>query len=577
VFEVLTELRIHNLAVIDELAIEFGPGLNVLTGETGAGKSIILGALGLVLGGRGTPDLVRTGEESARVGAAFEARIPEPTAELLTKYGLTVDDEDTVIVARQLASSGRSRVYINDQFATTTLLKALGEAWVDLHGQHEHQSLFRTEEHLTFLDDFAGVAADRSRLSEAHARIQVLRSELRALQQEQRETLREREYLEHEVEELGRADLRPDEDVELEAERRRLQNAETLRATAESLFGHLGPGVPGSVLENLRVALQEIRSLRQFDESLKETESRLDALFYEAEDIATRVRQYRDSVEFSPERKSQVEDRLVLLFELKRRYGGTLTDAIARLAESQARLSSLTTGSAEIERVRENLRSALREAGRMAFALSDARQTAASALEERVEAQLAELGMERTAFRVSVTQDESESGLLRRHERSYNLSATGLDAVEFLISPNVGEALKPLNRIASGGEISRVMLALKTVLSDVDRVPTLVFDEIDTGIGGSTAAIVGTKLSQLAETRQVICITHLPQIASRADRHFRVAKHVEGDGSSARTVTTVERLTDDERVSELARMLGGDSVTSRAHAHELLASRSLTS
>jgi len=556
VFEVLTELRIHNLAVIDELAIEFGPGLNVLTGETGAGKSIILGALGLVLGGRGTPDLVRTGEESARVGAAFEARIPEPTAELLTKYGLTVDDEDTVIVARQLASSGRSRVYINDQFATTTLLKALGEAWVDLHGQHEHQSLFRTEEHLTFLDDFAGVAADRSRLSEAHARIQVLRSELRALQQEQRETLREREYLEHEVEELGRADLRPDEDVELEAERRRLQNAETLRATAESLFGHLGPGVPGSVLENLRVALQEIRSLRP---------------------IATRVRQYRDSVEFSPERKSQVEDRLVLLFELKRRYGGTLTDAIARLAESQARLSSLTTGSAEIERVRENLRSALREAGRMAFALSDARQTAASALEERVEAQLAELGMERTAFRVSVTQDESESGLLRRHERSYNLSATGLDAVEFLISPNVGEALKPLNRIASGGEISRVMLALKTVLSDVDRVPTLVFDEIDTGIGGSTAAIVGTKLSQLAETRQVICITHLPQIASRADRHFRVAKHVEGDGSSARTVTTVERLTDDERVSELARMLGGDSVTSRAHAHELLASRSLTS
>jgi len=285
------------------------------------------------------------------------------------------------------------------------------------------------------------------------------------------------------------------------------------------------------------------------------------------------VRAYRDRVESDSARLAEVESRLALLYDLKRKYGPTVADILARQRESEARYASLETRAAEIERLKERLRSDLREAGRQAFALSERRQQAARLLEARIEEELRSLAMERTRFHVSVEPMESETGLLRRHEKGYNLTETGVDRVEFLLAPNVGEALRPLTKIASGGETSRVMLAIKTVLADVDPVSTLVFDEIDSGIGGETATVVGRKLQELGRSRQVLCITHLPQIAALSDAHFHVWKEVRGEGEEARTRTHARRLSEEERIAELARMLGGDSETSRAHARELRARR----
>jgi DNA repair protein RecN (Recombination protein N) len=568
----LLELRIQNLAVIEELALEFAPGFNVLTGETGAGKSIILGALNLVLGGRGSPEIIRAGAESARVEAAFDAPVPEPTRELLSRYGVDVDDREPVVVSRQLTANGRSRVYINGQFATTTLLKALGDVWVDIHGQHEHQSLFRVETHLELLDAYSQVGEARAALAVAYERVQSARSRLRALQIEQQNTLREREYLEHELAELNRAALKEGEDESLEAERKRLQNAQALSRVSNGLFGRLYEA-PGSALEQLQACRTQLGALRQLDESFKELESRLDTLYYELEDVSLFVRDYRDRLDFDAARLEEVEARLSLIYEMKRKYGLTISDVLARQRATQERHDSLKTRSDEMERLKEALRGDLREAGRIAFALSDRRREVARLLEERVEGELQGLAMTKTRFRVSVEPLESETGLLRRHDKGYNLTGTGVDRVEFLIAPNVGEPLRPLTKVASGGEISRVMLALKTVLADVDTVSTLVFDEIDSGIGGETATVVGRKLQALGRSRQVLCVTHLPQIAALSDAHFHVAKEVDGAGDDARTVATARRLASEERVAELARMLGGDSETSRAHARELLAFR----
>lgn len=564
----LLELRIQNLAIIEALHLEFASGFNVLTGETGAGKSIILGALGFVLGGRGSPEMIRSGADAARVEAAFDSPLPPTTRELLSKYGVEIEENEPIVLSRQLFLNGKSRVHINGQFATTTLLKALGDVWVDIHGQHEHQSLFRVEAHCDLLDAYGKAEEMRRAFAIAYERVQASRSRLRVLQEEQKNALREREYLEHELEELQRADLKEGEDENLETERKRLQNAETLFQTAHSVFERLYQ-TPGSALEQLETCRFQLRALRQLDESFKELETRLETLSYELEDIVFQLRDYRDRLEFDPHRLEEVNDRLALIREMKRKYGPTLADVLARQRQTQERYDSLKSRSEEIEQLKETLRRDLREAGRLAFALSDRRREVATLLEERVEAELQNLAMERARFRVAVESLESETGLLRRHEKSYNLMGTGVDRVEFLIAPNVGEPLRPLAKIASGGEISRVMLALKTVLSEVDPVPTLVFDEIDSGIGGETATVVGRKLQELGRHRQVLCITHLPQIAALAEAHFYVVKTVEG----VRTVVTARRLDETERIAELARMLGGDSDTSRAHARELLASR----
>jgi DNA repair protein RecN (Recombination protein N) len=570
---VLLELRIHNLAVIDELALEFGPGLNVLTGETGAGKSVIVGALGLILGEKASAELVRSGADAARVEAALELRLPADTRERMAEAGVRLEDGGPLIVSRQVSAAGRSRAYLNGQLVTNELLRVLGQAWVDIHGQHDHQSLFRVETHLDLLDAFAGASGLRAAVGQSHERIQRLRGRLRSMQEEHQSLRREREVLEHEVNELTSAALQPGEDDALEVEKRRLQNAERLYAGAREVVGRLYDAPGASAFEALGAALSALQALRRMDEALKEPESRLEAAYYEVEDLARQVREYLRRLEFAPERLEEVERRLGRIAQLKRRYGATIEDVLARQEATRAALRSLATGAEKLEALREELRAELVEAAKQAFALSEKRQTAARELERRVESELDALGMKRTRFRADVVPMQSERGLIRRHEKGYTLGATGLDAVEYLISPNVGEDLRPLTKIASGGEIARVMLALKTVLGAGDTVSTLVFDEVDAGIGGVVGTVIGRKMRDLAASRQVLCVTHLPQIAACAQVQIAVRKVVHEDGGQTRTRVIAARLDEAARVAELARMLGGDTETARAHAQELLHSR----
>lgn len=565
----LHELHIENLAVIDELTLEFAPGFNVLTGETGAGKSIILGALGLVIGGRAGPELIRTGEETARVEAAIEFTIPPPLLAKLSEAGVETRADEPLIVSRRLNASGRTHARLNGGLTTNAMLQALGEACIDIHGQHEHQSLFRVQTHMDLLDAFADVEPLRRAVAGCHDRILALRRELRDLQQNQRAAERERELLTHEIDELDQAALREGEEEKLDAERRRLLNAEKIHDVAESLHARLQGADDAGVLEELRTALTELRALRDYDDSVKPLETRLDTVYYELEDVALQLSAYRDGLDASPGRLSTVGARLDLIYQLKRKHGDTVSDVLRYHEEAREKLRRITGGAESIRNLAQALRGELRDAAEQAMALSDKRRIAARELEKRVVAELAELGMEKAEFHVRVEPVEAPNGLIKSGEKSYKLGAGGVDDVEFLIAPNLGETPRPLNRIASGGEISRVMLALKTVLAEMDRVSTLVFDEVDSGIGGATAAVVGRKLRQLAESRQVVCITHLPQIAAMADRHFRVEKRVEGD----RTRTTATRLNEESRVAELAQMLGGETETSRAHARELMRAR----
>ncbi|MDA1190972.1 MAG: DNA repair protein RecN, partial [Candidatus Poribacteria bacterium] len=516
----LCELRIEHLAVIDALRLEFRPGLNVLTGETGAGKSIILGALGLVLGDKADSNLVRTGEDAAFVEAAIEVDLPDTVAAMLHEAGIVVSRDEPIIVARQVNANGRGRSYVSGRMATNQLLQTLGEAWIDIHGQHEHQSLFRIETHLALLDAFAKTSPLRELVSDSYDRILTLRRRLRDLQQEQRQTLLEREHLEHERDEIEAAALEVGEDERLEQERNRLANAERLFETANDLYERLYNATRVAVVEQLRRASGELAELRRLDESLKELEKRLESVFYETEDIAFRIRDYRSTLEFNPQRLGELEERLQRIFQLKRKYGESIEDILARCDAVRAKLRVIETGADEIDKIKEELRVELREAGRLAFELSERRQEAALRLQSEVETELAQLAMDKSRFFVSVTPMESDQGLIRRRETGYNLTASGIDRVEFLIAPNVGEEARPLNRIASGGELSRVMLAMKTVLSAMDPISTLVFDEVDSGVGGETGTVVGRKLCQLASTAQVICITHLPQIAAMADHHI---------------------------------------------------------
>lgn len=562
----LHELHIKNLAVIDELTLEFAPGLNVLTGETGAGKSIILGALGLIIGQRGGPELVRTGEDFARVEASIDFEMPPELLTRLHEAGVETDGDEPLIVTRRVSAAGRTRAQLNGCLTTNAILQALGEACIDIHGQHEHQSLFRVQTHMDLLDAFADVEPLRRSVGACHDRILTLRRELRDLQQNQRAAERERELLTHEVEELDKAALREGEEEKLDAERRRLLNAEKIHDIADSLYTRLQGAGDEGVLEQLRTALTELQALRDFDDSVKPLETRLDTVYFELEDVALQLSAYRDDLDPSPARLSTVGERLDLIYQLKRKYGDTVSAVLRYHDEARDKLRRITGGAESIRGLAQELRAELRDATEHALALSDKRQAAARELEKRVVSELAELGMDKAEFHVSVQPVEAPNGLIKSGEKSYKLGAGGVDDVEFLIAPNLGETPRPLNRIASGGEISRVMLALKTVLAEMDRVSTLVFDEVDSGIGGATAAVVGRKLRQLAESRQVVCITHLPQIAAMADRHFRVEKTVEGD----RTRTTATRLDEESRVAELAQMLGGDTKTSRAHARELM-------
>ena len=573
-------LSIRNIALIDELELELSPGLNIFTGETGAGKSVILKSIGLVLGERASADIVREGANFAEVEVSVAPDDEHPiwhTAQSETDDPLladalsdVLDPSDVVILSRRITASGRSRCLVNGRLVNLKQLQALGTLLVDIHGQHEHQSLFRTQTHLKLLDDFGGSSEARQHVGKVYTQLRALQQEAASLTETLKASEREKELLEFEIKELTSANLEEGEDERLADEARILKNAEALSESADRAYRQLdddgGAGF-GSPVERLKAAAKELTKLSEFDDSLSELQDRLESSLYELEDIALQVRHYAEAMESNPMRLEEVTDRLALIGKLKRRYGNSIPEILAYHAEAEQKLETLQLGSEKQDALQAEIHKTIQEAQHLSTALSAKRLHVANHLSERIEKELRTLGMDKAEFQASVRHIPDERGPFQIDGKRYAFRSDGMDDVEFLIAPNVGSEARPIARIASGGEISRIMLALKTVLVQVDEIPTLLFDEVDSGIGGKVADVVGEKLKELSTSAQVICITHLPQIARFADSHFRVDKDVVGE----RTLITAKPLTAEEQVSEIARMHGGkETEIGLAHARELL-------
>ncbi len=528
-------LRIEHLAVIDAVQVEFEPGLNVLTGETGAGKSMLVEAVGLLMGGRASADLIRTGEKMASVQAEF----------------------DDLIVRRDINAQGRSRAFVNDTLVTAASLGEQASPLVELHGQHEHQTLLDPHSHLLMLDEFAGLAPAREQVAAAYREWQRLQSEFDAFQMDEREKAARLDLLKFQVGELEKARLRPGEDQELDTTRRVLSSADKLQRLSGDAYAALYDS-DEAALARLGTVWKRIAELAEVDPTfLPHLEAR-DAIKSQLEDLAQMLRAYGETIDASPARLQEVEDRLALLERLKRKHGPALADVIAKRDALSRQLEALENADERRAGLESETRAARDEFLGRARALSRTRRDAATQFGGRIQALLGELAMGRTRFDVRFEPEPAEAAW----------SETGIDVAECYLSANVGEDLRPLARIASGGELSRVMLAIRTLAAAGAPGKTLIFDEIDAGIGGRVADVVGKKLRAIGDSFQVLCITHLPQIAAAGHVHFHISKRV----TNGRTQTEVVRLDEAGRVEELARMIGGAAPTdaARAAARELL-------
>jgi DNA repair protein RecN (Recombination protein N) len=566
---VLEQLTIRNFAIIDQLELRWRSGLTVITGETGAGKSIIIDAVGALLGDRLGPEVVRGGADRALIEGVFAVgELTPELAQLLDEYGLEPED-GALIVSRELAGSGgRGGARINGRTVPLAVLQDLGERLVDVHGQSQHMALLRAREQLEYLDRFASVADERARVASLVRDLRAAREARRGLLAEERETARLVDMLRHEVAEIERAEIRPDEDDELQAERTRLQHVERLREAASTAHDALmgieaeSGDQPGAV-DLLGRAVIACQDGSRFDPSLGGEMENLNAALAQAEESARTLRDYLDTIEADPAALERTEERLFLLGDLKRKYGETLTDVLAYAQQARERLDTIEHRAerlAQLEQREAGLVSALAAA---ACDLSTKRSAASTRLAADVQAELADLRLAGARFRVSISSAEDAEGL-PIDGRTLAFDTTGIDRVELLVAANPDEEPRPMARVASGGELARIALALKTILSRAETRPTLIFDEIDVGVGGRTAPVIGQKLwSVSAAGHQVLCVTHMPQVAAFADQHVVVTK--EG-------TTRVLALDGESRVEELAAMLAGTATDSaRQSARELLA------
>ncbi len=565
----LTELRIQDFAIIDRLELRFEPGFNVITGETGAGKSILIDAVSLLVGGRADREMVRAEARRAVVEGTFdlEQGVEAAIGPILARESLEGDDERTLILTREVRADGRGVCRVNGVTVPLALLREIGEVLVDIHGQGEHLSLFRPREHINLLDRYANLEAPRAELAEIVRRLEGVRRELKALLADEAALARRADLLKFQIDEIGQAAPRPGEDGELNEERVRLANAEKLAELAEEAQRALydGDQAGASATDRLAQAAVALSRLVKIDATMTEQHVLAESLSAQAEDLARTLRVYRQSVEFSPARLNEVEARLQVLNTLKRKYGGSIEAVLAWAEKARAELETITHSETRVEDLRAAEDELLHAIGAMAETLSAARAEASGKLAAQVVEELAALRMEHTRFEVSIAHQEDPQGAYVG-ERRLAFDSTGVDQVEFLVSANPGEPLRPLVKVASGGEASRLMLALKTVLSRADRTPTLIFDEIDQGIGGRVGAVVGEKLWGLTSGHQVLVITHLAQLAGFGDAHFRASKQVR----KGRTITNVEMLHDKARVTELAAMLGAQTESAHQNAAELL-------
>jgi len=566
----LAELSVRDFAIIDAIDLRLAPGFNVLTGETGAGKSILIDAVDLLLGGRADPTFVRAGAEAARIEGLFrlDERTQARIAPILEREGLEGERPDELLLGREIRREGRSICRVNGRTVSLALLKEIGQNLVDIHGQSEHLSLLRVCEHLNLLDRYAGLEEERAELAELVHQLRAVRTELEKLRRDERELARRADLLRFQVEEIESARLEPGEEEALLEERTRLANAEQLAALTSEAYALLYEGSDGAnaALDLIGQALRALAALAKIDPATAEIAQAVEAASYQLDDAARTLRHYQDTIEFNPARLNQVEERLDLIRRLKRKYGDSIPDILAYARQAAAELEGLTHSEERVEVLRLEEEALLRRIGAKAERLSQARREAALRLAEGIERELTDLRMAGARFAVDIQWVEDESGV-PVGERRYAFDATGIDRVEFLVAPNPGEGLKPLVKIASGGETSRLMLALKTVLSRADQTPTLIFDEIDQGIGGRVGVTVGRKLWGIADAHQVLCVTHLPQLAGYGDAHFKVEKQVIGE----RTVTRVRELDEAGRVEELAQMLGASGQAVQQSARDILA------
>lgn len=571
----LAELDIRDFAIVDRLRVALLPGLNVITGETGAGKSIVIDAVSSILGGKTAAEYLRTGSDQAHVEGVFALTEQEANDELLAvlaDHGLAIED-GTLILSRDLYRSGRTVARVNGRAVPVTVLQQIGQSLVDIHGQSEHLSLLRPAYQLDLLDDYAGALDSKAKVSSSLAVLRGVRREMERLSADERELARRADLLRFQVEEIAAARLVPGEEEDLRQERTLLANAEKLAASADTAYRALyaDENETASALDRLGEAEGALLELAKLDPSLQAYAEAVSGAVYQVDEAGRAMRAYRDAVEFNPTRLQEIEERLDLIQSLKRKYANSIEEVLEFGKRASAELDSLVHSEERRTELRAEEEEQLRQTGQLAAELSAKRQQAASALGAAIEAELLDLQMKGAKFSVLIEQAPDPTGVplsAGLEGQRFACDSTGVDRVTFLISPNPGEPLKPLAKIASGGEMSRLLLALKTVLSRSDRIGTLIFDEVDVGVGGRGGKVIGEKLAGLSRRHQVLCVTHLPQVASFADSHFRIAKVV----SEGRTSTSVTRLPEAERIDEIAAMMAGANITpsARQSAAELL-------
>ncbi|MCD6356521.1 MAG: DNA repair protein RecN [Anaerolineaceae bacterium] len=565
----IKELRIENFAIIDHLELVFSEGLTTFTGETGAGKSILLDAIEALMGGRAEYTMIRADAERANLEAVFA--VPDfnrnKILAILDAQDL-LDNEEEILFNREIRRNGRNTARLNGRIVSVSLMREIGSYLVDIHGQSEHLSLLTVRQHLHLLDRFAKNNALINAYQHIFEQVKEVRQQLAELREAERDAARQTDLLKYQIKEIEAAKLQPGEEEIMRRELSRLANAEKLASLAQNAYTLIEDSTPGtqSVSEMLGVISKSVHSLAQIDHDLDELVEQSETISSLTADISRTLQNYIEQIEYNPKRLEQTENRLALISTLKKKYGDDEQAVLEFARSANVKLENISHAEERIAELEEQESSLLYKLKEAACALSASRKEAAKVMSNLVERELSDLKMSGAQFFVSISHKADENGIEIGEGKKVLFNSSGIDRVEFMIAPNPGEGLKPLVKIASGGETSRLMLALKNVLASADIIPTLIFDEIDQGIGGRVGAVVGEKLWQLGTLHQVFCVTHLPQLAAYGNNHFHVRKEVIG----GRTQTTVEKLTIERRLSELAQMFGGDNEANRAAAKEVL-------
>ncbi|MCD5410832.1 MAG: DNA repair protein RecN [Clostridiales bacterium] len=559
----LLELKVKNFALIDELSMQFTEGLNILSGETGAGKSIIIDAVNMAIGERADREFVRSGCNKCTVQAVFKASKNSVIFERIDELGIEKNEEEIIILMREIYSNGRSVCRINGIIVTRGALKSVSEKLIDIHGQHNHQSLLNQNSHIDILDSFGGKAIQKQAIKVAskYATLELLKKQLNEISVDEKERMRKIDMLKFQAQEIDESNLTIQEEEDLNKQKKLVLNAEKIYSALANSYEKLADSdLNSSILDDLTFITHNLGDVKTFDPELKKFYDSFEEVQYKLQDLAWEIREYKEQVEFDPNILDEIEERLDVINRLKRKYGISVEEILVYREKIVSELEDLINSKAKIDEIKGEVENSEIELEKLSIALSETRKLVAITLDKSLMKILKELNMKKVSFSIAIKQLQTENS-------KYKLTSKGIDSVTFLISTNVGEPLKPLSKVASGGEMSRIMLALKTILADTDKIPCLIFDEIDTGVSGRTAQIVGEKLYQISRNHQVICITHLPQIACLADSHFLIEK-IENETA---TKTKINRLSKNKIVHEIGRLLGGKlTEITLKHAEEMI-------